>query len=604
MGVIEISSSPEPPDFPAVKRRGRRLVKGRGKGRARTPVDIIDITNSDSDPWAVQEIPSAAHSAAGPSTSTSVINITDDEDPLIVNTGASTSAAAAADALAQVLEIVPDVEPNYAQELIAGTLPTFGDKVVETVLHFLFEDAGYPKAEKRRRAASGSGADGSVSKKVRGGGEVDYASTERPFAGGPDYADLAIEQLTLDFPSMPKPFLRKLFREKGSFYAPTYLHIVREKKRGAKLDYIPKKTLTRRGKGKERAEVDAEFEREKAWLDGHDEEGKTVFPEEEAPEGEGFECGCCFSEYPFNKMVQCPEAHLFCSDCLTAYTSTQLGAYDVNILCMDQSGCKRPFPESELRRFLSPKLMELYERVKQRKEIEAAGLDGLEECPFCEFKCVIENPDERLFRCGNEETCGAITCRSCKKVDHLPKSCKEMEEDRHLDGRHTIEEAMTKALMRNCPKCQKAFIKEAGCNKMMCPNCQTLSCYVCRQVITGYDHFNPQAPGASTTSKSKKCPLWDTVELRHYDEVRAAAERATAEYHGDHPDIDEADIKVDLPKSPNLQQTQQPYHHANPPQFHMAVPPGVNVNDYEWDPNLHYALLAMRERVWRRRWVD
>lgn len=28
------------------------------------------------------------------------------------------------------------------------------------------------------------------------------------------------------------------------------------------------------------------------------------------------------------------------------------------------------------------------------------------------------------------------------------------------------------------------------CNKMSCPNCMTLSCYVCRKVITGYDHFN------------------------------------------------------------------------------------------------------------------
>ena len=28
------------------------------------------------------------------------------------------------------------------------------------------------------------------------------------------------------------------------------------------------------------------------------------------------------------------------------------------------------------------------------------------------------------------------------------------------------------------------------CNKMSCPNCHTLSCYICRQVINGYDHFN------------------------------------------------------------------------------------------------------------------
>ena len=30
----------------------------------------------------------------------------------------------------------------------------------------------------------------------------------------------------------------------------------------------------------------------------------------------------------------------------------------------------------------------------------------------------------------------------------------------------------------------------AQCNKMTCPNCQTLSCYICRKVITGYEHFS------------------------------------------------------------------------------------------------------------------
>ncbi len=114
-------------------------------------------------------------------------------------------------------------------------------------------------------------------------------------------------------------------------------------------------------------------------------------------------------------MVQCPEAHLFCTSCMLTYAETKLGEHDARIVCMDQSGCKLPFPESELRRFLTPKLLELYERVKQRKEIEAAGLEGLEECPFCEYKVVIENEQERLFRCENEG-CGAVTCRECKKL--------------------------------------------------------------------------------------------------------------------------------------------------------------------------------------------
>lgn len=140
-------------------------------------------------------------------------------------------------------------------------------------------------------------------------------------------------------------------------------------------------------------------------------------------------------------MVQCPDAHLFCKECITSYAENQLGQHNPNIVCMDQGGCKLAFTDAELKRFLSSKLLELYERVKQAKEIEAAELDGLEECPFCEYKAVIENPDEKLFRCEHED-CGAVSCRACKKLvglsrspigsslshvflqDHLPKSCK------------------------------------------------------------------------------------------------------------------------------------------------------------------------------------
>lgn len=99
---------------------------------------------------------------------------------------------------------------------------------------------------------------------------------------------------------------------------------------------------------------------------------------------------------------------------MISYSENLLGAHDPRIICMDQSGCKLPFPYSELRRFLTPKLLDLYERVKQRKDIEMAGLENLEECPHCEFKIVIENQEERLFRCQNTE-CEAVTCRKCKK---------------------------------------------------------------------------------------------------------------------------------------------------------------------------------------------
>ena len=43
-----------------------------------------------------------------------------------------------------------------------------------------------------------------------------------------------------------------------------------------------------------------------------------------------------------------------------------------------------------------------------------AGLVGLEECLFCEWKCVLEasTEEDKLFRCGNE----GVGYRGCKKL--------------------------------------------------------------------------------------------------------------------------------------------------------------------------------------------
>lgn len=79
-----------------------------------------------------------------------------------------------------------------------------------------------------------------------------------------------------------------------------------------------------------------------------------------------------------------------------------------------QTDCQLEFLVAQLELCLPPRLLALYHRVKQAEEISAAGLENLEECPFCEYKCVIENENERLFRCENEE-CGAVSCRGCKK---------------------------------------------------------------------------------------------------------------------------------------------------------------------------------------------
>ncbi|KAF8816831.1 hypothetical protein BYT27DRAFT_6378460 [Phlegmacium glaucopus] len=460
-------------------------------------------------------------------------------------------------AVARILEIIPNVEPTHLLTLVETHLPTFsvhhddgGGEDAETagegegareatveqqvqgvvghVLHLLFEDPNYPKAQLQNGKGKGKRVTDDEDNKGKGKGKakevvskkpkIDYSTVDRPFPGGPNYFDLALYHLQTSFPLIPKPYLRRQFQIHKNLYAPTHLSILAVEKRfedeGAQKQrpYILKscRATLRQPQG------DVALEEEKAWLDvelaggahgsGNGDDAAMDDDKEEAvdhavmddaddeeDDGTGIECQCCFADYPFSKMVQCPEAHLFCSTCISTYAATQLGAHNSSLTCIHSSSCSLPFPPSELKRILSVKLYELYERLEQQKQIMQAGLEGLEECPFCEWKCVLEvsSEEDKLFRCGNDDGgCGVVSCRGCKKLDHLPKSCKEVEEDKHLDGRHAIEEAMTRALMRNCPKCQKAFIKEQGCNKMSCPNCHTLSCYVCRQVINGYDHFN------------------------------------------------------------------------------------------------------------------
>ncbi|KDQ54307.1 hypothetical protein JAAARDRAFT_38467 [Jaapia argillacea MUCL 33604] len=517
--------------------------------------------------------------------------------------------------LALILEIIPDVQPTHVLTLLEQYFPTHPDNLVEHILHLLFENPDYPKVDtkgkgKRVRidAEEEAAGEGSSPKKPR----VDFGSKDRQRNAGINYPILAMEQLQSDFPFIPKPHISRTFIENNALYAPTYLFLAKQaREQGGvgqpPLPYVEKKNRNRNmGKGKGRKLVDEELELEVEWIRGIRESGEEPGSDEgkekagEADvgmrdgDGDGMECGCCFSDYPFEKLIQCPEAHLFCTDCMTSYVSDRLGSQNANIVCMDQSGCKMRFTEGELRRFLPEKLLGLYERVKARKEIESAGLEGLEECPYCEYKVVIENPDEKLFRCEGVD-CGAVTCRACKKPDHLPKSCKEVEEDKTLDARHLIEEAMSKALMRNCPKCGKGFIKESGCNKMVCPHCATMSCYVCRNIITGYEHYGNPPPYNGRVDPNK-CQLWDPVEKRHSDEVTAARQKAMEEFKRLHPEVDEKDLQVDLPPPPPA----GPANVHGVPQAAMnpyaRLPPGIQVQLPGY-PDIHHHQMAIHGQL-------
>jgi TRIAD3 protein (E3 ubiquitin-protein ligase RNF216) len=92
----------------------------------------------------------------------------------------------------RVLEIIPDVDPEHATQLLAETISQDqkGD-VVESVLHILLEDPGYPKVAlkqatgKRKREDPEDQAEAGPSKRAK----FEYDDKPRRRA---NYSDLAL----------------------------------------------------------------------------------------------------------------------------------------------------------------------------------------------------------------------------------------------------------------------------------------------------------------------------------------------------------------------------------------------------------------------------
>jgi hypothetical protein len=84
--------------------------------------------------------------------------------------------------------------------------------------------------------------------------------------------------------------------------------------------------------------------------------------------------------------------------------------------------------------------------------------------------------------------CRKETCIECKQLWGFGHVCFEKEKD---SRRVFVEMAMSNALIRNCSNCDIRFSKVDGCNKMTCPLCKHVMCYVCRMDIkdVGYKHF-------------------------------------------------------------------------------------------------------------------
>lgn len=202
----------------------------------------------------------------------------------------------------------------------------------------------------------------------------------------------------------------------------------------------------------------------------------------------------------------------------------QIGMQKVQLPCMAIEGCDEQFTESQVRRFLRPETMELWSRLRAQEDVSAANIEGLEHCPFCENMMIFDESVSKTepFACRNP-ACLKSSCRRCKQPWHKDLACDESQERTSLNGRQKAEEELSETLIRRCPKCCVAILKDESaqsCNKMSCSKCKLLICYICRKDITktGYAHFDDGAPQSSSKATGK-CPLYDDTAARHMNEV-------------------------------------------------------------------------------------
>ena len=114
------------------------------------------------------------------------------------------------------------------------------------------------------------------------------------------------------------------------------------------------------------------------------------------------------------------------------------------------------------------------------------------------------------FQCRSP-LCSLPSCLTCFKIWHDPHVCHE---SAALSLRTTIEAARTAALKRTCPRCGLGFVKDSGCNKLMCV-CGYAMCYICRQGLgrghdgEGYRHFCQHfRPAGGVCKECDKCDLY------------------------------------------------------------------------------------------------
>ncbi|CAJ0577125.1 unnamed protein product, partial [Mesorhabditis spiculigera] len=271
------------------------------------------------------------------------------------------------------------------------------------------------------------------------------------------------------------------------------------------------------------------------------------------PKADMFECAVCFNEEYTSRSIECTatheggETHRFCFECLKGYVGAavseiaSISSDGTGLRCMDSS-CTNVLKQAEVMRKLpsgEKQMRRKLETAIARAAVAACGMT-LEDCVFCSFAQEFCDPVEvnKVFDCRK---CRASFCRLCKIKwsSHMGLKCEEAKESglsKEDVLRLQLEEDLSNIFVRQCKRCNQAFQKDEGCNKMTC-RCGALQCYVCDATIAGYDHFcnHPKHPNdKECPQRCGHCFLWVNIDQQRIEK----GNEVLAKYRGRVPDDD------------------------------------------------------------------
>ncbi|KAF2068731.1 hypothetical protein CYY_009945 [Polysphondylium violaceum] len=222
---------------------------------------------------------------------------------------------------------------------------------------------------------------------------------------------------------------------------------------------------------------------------------------------ESYECPICCCDYAPDEMVLLECLHYSCKDCTTQICKVNIESGSIKLLKCSNLECNQLLDQDFIKSIVTPAEYKQYEVFLQQDR-------NLVQCKRCPTGWGYLDNLTKSSYCTQCKYCWCTLCHSdihyglpCYYV--APPKVRVQRQKKDKDKKHNDPEwlnrppapppvSIVKSICKKCPGCGALLDKFEGCNKIVCPYCKRMLCWLCLSTITSYEHFQ------------KSCVLFET----------------------------------------------------------------------------------------------